>query len=61
MIQENLDSGGIEKFSAKEHFGKILKVSHFHLGFSPDKSNNQIQHSQRVSSEFSELDFKTFY
>jgi len=29
-------TGGIERFSAQEIFGKILKVSHFYLGFSPD-------------------------
>jgi len=45
---------GIERFSAKEIFEKILKVSHFHLGFSPAQINNQIKHSQRVSLEFSE-------
>jgi len=39
---------GIERFSTKEIFGKILKVSHFYLGFSPDKNNKEIQHSQRV-------------
>ena len=51
-------TGGIEWFSAQENFGKILKVSHFYSGFSPDKNNNQIEHSQRVSLEFSESDFK---
>jgi len=28
------NTGGIKKFSDKESFGKILKVSHFYLGFS---------------------------
>jgi len=43
----------IERFSAKENFVKILKVSHFYLGFSPDKNNKQIKHVQRVSLELS--------
>jgi len=30
-------TGGITKFSAKEDFRKILKVSHFSLGFSLNK------------------------
>jgi len=51
-------TGGIKRFSAKEIFGKILKVSHIYLGFSPDKNNNQIKHSQRVSLEFSESNFE---
>ena len=46
------DTGGIEKFSAKENFGKILKVSHFNLGFSSNKNHNEIKHSQRVSLIF---------
>jgi len=29
-----LNTGGIEKFSSKGNFRKILKVSHFYLGFS---------------------------
>jgi len=33
-------TGGIERFSAKGIFGKALKVTHFYLGFSPDKNNN---------------------
>ena len=41
-------------------FGKILKVSHFNLRFLLDKNNNQIKHSQKVSLEFSESDFKNF-
>jgi len=35
-----LNTGGIEKFSAEEIFGKISKVSHFYLGFSPEQNNN---------------------
>jgi len=42
-------TGGIERFSAQECFGKILKVSHFNLRFSLDINNNQIKPSQRVS------------
>jgi len=49
------NTGGIERFSAREIFEKILKVSHFYLGFSLHKNNNQIKHIQRVSLEFSEL------
>jgi len=49
----------MEKFPALENFGKMLKVSHFYLGFSLDKNNNQIKHSQSVLLEFSELDFET--
>jgi len=30
-------TGEIEKFSAKENFRKLLKVSHFYLGFSSNK------------------------
>jgi len=48
-------TGGIERSSAREIFGKILKVSHFYLGFSLYKNNNQIKHIHRVSLEFSEL------
>jgi len=43
-----LYTGGIENFSAKENFRKILKVSHFYSGFSPNKNNNEIKHSQKV-------------
>jgi len=50
--------GCIERFSAQDKFGKFLKVSHFYSGSSPDKNNNQIEHSQRVSLEFSESEFK---
>ena len=52
-------TGGIKRFSAKENFEKILKVSHLYLGFSPDKNIKQIKHVQRVSLEFSESAFKT--
>jgi len=31
---------------------QILKVSHFYLGISPNKNNNEIKHSQRVSFSF---------
>ena len=60
VVPGSLNTGGIERFSAQEIFGKILKVSHFYLGFSPDQKNNWIKHSQRVSLEFSESLFKTF-
>ena len=43
-----ISTAGIERFSARKKFGKILQVSHFHLGFSPDKNNNEIIHSHRV-------------
>ena len=46
-------TGGIEKFSSKENFRKILKVSHFYLGFSWNENYNNIKHSHEVSSEFS--------
>jgi len=46
-------TGGITKFLAKENFRKILKVSHFSLGFSLDEKCNKIKTSQRVSPEFS--------
>ena len=36
-------SGGITKFSAKENFTKILKVSHFSLGFSLDESVTKLK------------------
>jgi len=52
----DLLTGGIGRFSAQEIFGKISKVSHFYLGFLPDKYNN----SQRVSLELSESDFENF-
>ena len=45
-------TGGIERFSAKENFRKILKVSHFDLGSSPNKNNNKIKYSQWVSLNF---------
>jgi len=32
--QPEILTGGIEKCSVKENIRKILKVSHFHLGFS---------------------------
>jgi len=46
-------TGGITKFSAKENFRKILKVSHFSLGFSLDEKCDKIKTSHRVSAEFS--------
>jgi len=45
-------TGGIKKFLAKENFQKILKVSHFYLGFLVTQNNNEIKHSQRVSLDF---------
>jgi len=47
------NNGGIKRFSCKENFGKILKVSHFSLGFSSNKNNNEIKHFQRVLLDFS--------
>jgi len=47
-----------KKVFSQGKFEKILKVSHFYLGFSPDKNNKQIKHVQRVSLEFSESAFK---
>ena len=39
---------GIERFSARKYFSKILQVGHFHLGFSSCKNNNEMIHSHRV-------------
>jgi len=62
---ENDDTGGIEDFSAKENFRKILKVSHFYFRYSPNKNNNEIKHSQKVSLDFLNSDLensnKTLY
>jgi len=44
---------GIKKVSFKENFGKILKVSHFHLSFSLNKNNKEIKYFQRVLLDFS--------
>jgi len=52
-MQKQHETGGIEKFSAKENLGKILKVSHFYLGFSPYENNDEIGHSYRGVLEFS--------
>jgi len=49
LVPPPRNTGGIERFSAKENFQKILKVSHFYLGFSANKNNDEIKHSQRVS------------
>ena len=46
-------TGGITKFSAKEIFRKILKVSHFSLRFSLNEECDKIKTSDRVSPEFS--------
>ena len=46
-------TGDIEKFSVKENFRKILKVSHFYLEFSCNKNHDKITHSHRIFSEFS--------
>ena len=46
-------TGGITKFLAKENFRKILKASHFALGFSLDETCDEIKTSHRVSLEFS--------
>ena len=45
-------TGGIERFSARKNFSKILQVSHFHLGFSTGKNNHEIIYSHRVSWRF---------
>jgi len=45
-------TGGIERFSVNENFGKILKVSHFHLGFSLDENHDEIKYSHTILSEF---------
>ena len=44
---------GTIKFSAKEIFRKILKVSHFSLRFSLNEKCDKIKTSHRVSPEFS--------
>jgi len=41
-------TGGIERFSVRKNFGKILQVSHFHLGFSSGKNNNQTLFFHRI-------------
>jgi len=43
---------GIERFSANENFGKILKVSHFYLGFSPNENHDEIKYSHSILSQF---------
>jgi len=43
-------TGGITKFSAKENFRKILKVSHFYLAFSPDENHDEIEHYHSILS-----------
>jgi len=50
----------MEKFSTKENFRIILKVSHFYLVFSPNKNNDEIKHSQHVSLEFLDQDLENF-
>jgi len=42
---------GTERFPARKFFGEILQVSHFHLGFSPGKYNNEIIDSHGVLFE----------
>jgi len=54
IIEYVIDTGGVKRFSCKENFGKILKISHFSLGFSLNKNNNEIKHLQRVLLDFSE-------
>ena len=46
-------TGGITKFSAKENFRKILKVSHFYLAFSLDENHEETEHYHSILSEFS--------
>ena len=45
-------TGGITKFSAKENFRNILKVSHFYLAFSLDENHDEIEHYHSILSEF---------
>jgi len=52
-LKVSVYTGSITKFSAKEIFGKILKVSHFSLGFSLDEKCDKIKTSHRVSPEVS--------
>jgi len=52
------DTGGIERFSERENFSKILQVSHFHLGFSPGKNNNKTIQSHRVLLELLDADLE---
>jgi len=49
---------GMERFSARKNFSKILQVSHFHLGFSPGKNNNEIIYSHRVLLEILDPDIE---
>jgi len=49
----DLHTGGVTKFSAKENFRKILKVSHFSLGFSLDEKCDKVETSNGVSAVFS--------
>ena len=49
---------GIERFSARKYFSKILQVGHFHLGFSPCKNNNEMIHSHRVLLKIVDLYFE---
>jgi len=51
-LVETIHTGSITKFSAKENFRKILKVSHFSLRFSLDEKCDKIKTSYRVSPEF---------
>ena len=53
LIIFDSDTRSITNFSAKENFGKILKVSHFPLEFSLDEKCAKIKTSHRDSSEFS--------
>jgi len=56
VLEQNI--GGIEKFSVRKIFGKILQVGHFNLGFSPGKNNNETIHSQRVLLEILDPDLE---
>ena len=51
-------TGGIERFSARKNFSKILQVSHFHLEFSLAKKNNETIHSHRVLLEILDPDLE---
>jgi len=56
MVHSRSFTSGIEKFSAKKNIRKFLKVSHFCLGFSPNKNINEIKHSQRFLLAFLDPD-----
>jgi len=44
----------MERFSAKENFGKILQVSHFYLASWLDENHDKIEYSHSILSELSD-------